>query len=91
MIRYGNEEYEYGRAPQKEQMKLEEVRKAIKKEGVFFRADYFMHSLEINLVDRFFRQAFADDPIGMIEELIQYGCIRMYDFSFLLDEERNEK
>lgn len=91
MIRYGNEEYEYKRTTAKELLKLEEVRKAIKKEGVFFRADYFMHSLEINLIDRFFKQAFIEDPIRAIEELIQYGCIRMYDFSFLLDEERNEK
>lgn len=63
-----------------------DVLKAVGDKPAFIELHNLVEMLEVNLIDKYFREAFNDKPTDGIATLIQYHAIHLYDFSELFDK-----
>lgn len=65
---------------------ISDVLKNVGDKPVFIELHNLVEMLDVNLADKYFREAFNYKPTDGIATLIQYGAIHLYDFSKLIDE-----
>ena len=64
---------------------MSDVLKAVGDKPAFIDLHNLVEMLDVNLIDKYFKQAFGHDPINQLAMLIQYDVIHLYDFSKFLD------
>ena len=64
---------------------ISDVLKVVGDKPAYIELHNLVEILDINLTDKYFREAFNYNPTDGIATLIQYDAIHLYDFSKLLD------